>query len=63
VADKETAAILGLKQEVKTLRQRARELKGQNDRWRSVARTLRNLAGVDDGQFNNLLRAQSLPVE
>jgi hypothetical protein len=63
MADKETAAILGLKREVQTLRQRARDLKSQNDRWRSVARTLRTLAGLPDDQFKRLLTAESLPCD
>jgi hypothetical protein len=56
-------AIVGLKRELKTIRGRVRELKDEAERWRSVAHTLRNLAGIDGGQFKNLLRAQSLTVE
>lgn len=63
MADKETSAILGLKQECRTLRQRARALKEQNDKWRSVAHTLRSLAGMHDEQFKNLLRAELLPCD
>jgi hypothetical protein len=55
--------IIGLKRELKTIRGRVRELRDETGRWRSVAHTLRNIAGMDDGQFNNLLRAQSLTVE
>jgi hypothetical protein len=63
MADKETSAIVGLKREIKTVRQQVRDLKGQNDRWRSVAGTLRKLAGMDDIQFQNLLRGESLLPE
>ncbi len=63
MADKEISAILGLKQEIKSLRQRARALSEQNERWRSVTRTLRSLAGLPDEQYRNLLQSQSLPPE
>jgi len=57
------AVILGLKRELKTTRERARELKDQNVRWCSVAHTLRKLAGLDEEKFKNLLQAESLPCE
>lgn len=60
--DRETA-IIGLKREIKAVRATVRELKEQSERWRKVCATLRNLAGLDDGQFQNLLKAESLPVE
>lgn len=60
MSDKATSAILGLKAELKTVRARARELQGQTDRWRKVCATLRGLAGLDDGQFRNLLNSESL---
>ena len=56
----EQATIVGLKREMKTLREKARELKGQIERWRRVTHTLRSLAGLDDQRFNNLLRSESL---
>ncbi|WP_439409768.1 hypothetical protein ACNJX9_17840 [Bradyrhizobium sp. DASA03076] len=56
-------AIIGLKREIKAVRATARDLKEQNARWRKVCGTLRGLAGLDDGQFCNLLKAESLPVE
>lgn len=55
--------ILGLKRELKTTRERVRELKDQNARWGSVAHTLRKLAGLDEEKYKNLLRAESLPCE
>jgi hypothetical protein len=58
--ERETAAILGLKRELKTTREKVRELKGLNERWRNVASALRKIAALDDGQFSNLLRAESL---
>ncbi|WP_247298159.1 MULTISPECIES: hypothetical protein [unclassified Bradyrhizobium] len=57
------SAIIGLKREIKTVRATARRLRDQNERWRKVCATLRSLAGLDDGQFQNLLKAESLPVE
>lgn len=62
MSDRETA-IIGLKREIKTVRATARDLKDQNERWRKVCATLRALAGLDDAQFCNLLKAESLPVE
>jgi hypothetical protein len=62
MSDRETA-IIGLKREIKTVRATARDLKDQNARWRKVCSMLRDLAGLDDGQFQNLLKAQSLPTE
>jgi hypothetical protein len=61
--DKQTSAIVGLKREIKTVRADARELRGQNERWRKVCAMLRQLAGLDDGQFRNLLKAEFLPFE
>ena len=61
MADQE-AKIIGLKRELKIARGKARELKGQIDGWSRVTRTLRSLAGLDEERFNNLLRAESLPV-
>jgi hypothetical protein len=55
--------ILGLKRELRTTRERMRELKDQNVRWCSVAHTLRKLAGLDEEKFKNLLQAESLPCE
>ena len=55
--------ILGLKRDLKTTRERVRELKDQNVRWYSVAQTLRKLAGLDEEKFKNLLKAESLPCE
>jgi hypothetical protein len=55
------AAIVGLKRELKTVRATVRELKDQNERWRSVAHTLRKIAALDEDKFRNLLQAESLP--
>jgi hypothetical protein len=55
--------IIGLKRELKTTREKARELKDQNARWCSVANILRKLAGLDEEKFKNLLKAESLPCE
>jgi hypothetical protein len=55
--------ILGLKRDLKTTRERVRELKDQNMHWCSVAQTLRKLAGLDEEKFKNLLKAESLPCE
>jgi hypothetical protein len=55
--------IIGLKRDLKTTRERVRELKDQNLRWYSVAHTLRKLAGLDEEKFKNLLQAESLPCE
>jgi hypothetical protein len=63
MSDKETSAILGLKGELKSSRAKVRELSAQNDRWRKVCATLRGLAGLDAAQFQNLLKAESLPCE
>jgi hypothetical protein len=57
------AAIVGLKREIKSVRATARELKAQNDAWRDVAKTLRQLAGLNDVQYSRLLSAASLPIE
>lgn len=57
------ATIVGLKRELKTTREKVRELKGQIDGWRRVARALRSLAGIDEEKFGNLLRSESLPFE
>jgi hypothetical protein len=62
VSDKETA-IIGLKRELKTTREKVRELKSQNERWRGVAQVLRKLAFLDEGKFKNLLQSESLPCE
>ncbi|MCK1671235.1 hypothetical protein IVA89_05230 [Bradyrhizobium sp. 150] len=59
MSDRETA-IIGLKREIKTVRATARHLRDQNERWRKVCATLRSLAGLDDAQFQNLLKAESL---
>jgi hypothetical protein len=59
----ETAAIVGLKRELKAVRGTVRELKDQNARWRNVAHTLRKIAALDEGKFKNLLRSESLPCE
>jgi hypothetical protein len=56
----EQTTIIGLKRELKSQRDKARELRGQVDRWRRVTHTLRALAGLDDEKFNNLLRSESL---
>jgi hypothetical protein len=61
--DKEASAIVGLKREIKAVRATARDLRDQTVRWRRVCTTLRNLAGLDDGQFKNLLQAESLSHE
>jgi hypothetical protein len=61
--DKQGVAIVGLKREIKSVRANARELKGQNERWRKICGTLRQLADLDDVQFRNLLKAESLPVD
>jgi hypothetical protein len=53
-------AIVGLKHELKAVRGTVRELKDQNGRWRNVCATLRKLAGLDEGQFKNLLQSESL---
>lgn len=62
MSDRETA-IIGLKREIKTVRATARDLKDQNARWRKVCSMLRGLAGLDEGQFRSLLKAESLPAE
>lgn len=62
MSDKE-AAIMGLKREIKNVRATARDLKDETARWRKVCATLRSLAGLDDAQFRNLLKAEALPVE
>jgi hypothetical protein len=62
MSNQETA-IIGLKHELKTVRGRVRELKDENGRWRNVAHTLRKIAALDEGKFNNLLRSESLPCE
>lgn len=63
MADKETAALVGLRREIKAVRATARELKAQNERWSELARTLRTLAGLSDAQYSRLLNAASLPFE
>ena len=63
MGDKETTAILGLKRELKSTREKVRELNSQNGRWRTVAQMLRKLAGLDEDKFKNLLQAESLPCE
>jgi len=62
MSERETA-IIGLKREIKTVRTTARDLKDQNARWRKVCSMLRGLAGLDDAQFRNLLKSESLPTE
>ncbi|WGS23378.1 MULTISPECIES: hypothetical protein [unclassified Bradyrhizobium] len=57
------SAVVGLKREIKTVRAKVRELTGENERWRDVARTLRQLAGLSDAQYSRLLNAASLPIE
>jgi hypothetical protein len=59
----QTSAILGLKRELKTVRANVRELKGENNRWRSVAHTLRKIAALDEEKFRNLLQSESLPCD
>ncbi|MCW2218307.1 hypothetical protein M2232_001839 [Bradyrhizobium japonicum] len=59
MSDRETA-IIGLRREIKTVRESARDLKDQNARWRKVCSMLRGLAGLDDVQFRNLLNSESL---
>jgi hypothetical protein len=61
--DKEIAAIVGLKRELKTTREKVRELKAQNERWRSVANALRKIAALEEVQFKNLLQSEALPCE
>ncbi|WP_035994829.1 hypothetical protein [Bradyrhizobium sp. WSM1253] len=61
--DRQTSAFLGIKRELKTTREKLRELNFQNDRWRCVAQTLRKLAGLDEDKFKNLLQAEHLPYE
>jgi hypothetical protein len=56
-------AIVGLKMQIKAVRGTVRELRVQNERWRKVAHTLRDLAGLPDDQYSNLLKSQSLPTE
>lgn len=63
MSERETAAIVGLKREIKSVRANARDWKDQAARWRKVCSTLRGLAGLDDGQFRNLLKAESLPFD
>lgn len=63
MSDKTTEALIGLKREIRAVRATARDLREQNARWRKVCLTLRGLAGLDDGQFRNLLSAEKLPVE
>ena len=62
MSDRETASI-GLKHEIKKVRATARDLKDENARWRKVCAMLRGMAGLDDVQFHNLLKAESLPIE
>ncbi|MBB4428016.1 hypothetical protein GGD66_006602 [Bradyrhizobium sp. CIR48] len=62
MSDRESV-IVGLKRELKSTREKVRELKSQNDRWHVVAQMLRKLAGLDEGKFKNLLQAESLPCE
>ncbi|MET4034436.1 hypothetical protein ABIB94_008344 [Bradyrhizobium sp. JR7.2] len=62
MSDRETA-IIGLKREIKNVRATARDLKDQNARWSKVCVMLRGMAGLDDVQFRNLLKAESLPTE
>ena len=59
----QTSALVGLKSTIKAVRETVRELRLENERWRKVAHTLRDLAALDDDKFRNLLRAQSLPCE
>lgn len=61
MSERETA-IIGLKRTIKEVRATARDLREQNERWRKVCVVLRNLAGLDEEKFENLLRAESLPV-
>jgi hypothetical protein len=63
MSERETSALVGLKREIKSVRANVRELKDQTARWRKVCSTLRSLAGLDDGQYRNLLKAESLPCE
>ncbi|WP_038968023.1 hypothetical protein [Bradyrhizobium diazoefficiens] len=62
MSERETA-IIGLKREIKMVRAKARDLREQNERWRDVAKTLRQLAGLNDVQYSRLLSAASLPIE
>jgi hypothetical protein len=55
--------ILGLKAELRTTREKVRELRTQAASWCSVAHTLRKLAGLDEEKFRNLLKSESLPCE
>ncbi|WP_247497562.1 hypothetical protein [Bradyrhizobium sp. 149] len=63
MSDKETSAILGLKRELKTTRDKARAAQDEAGRWRRIANTLRGIAGLDDGQFGNLIRSEGLSAE
>jgi hypothetical protein len=63
MSDKEISALIAIKHELKTTRAKVRELVGQNERWKNIAQSLRKIAGLDDGQFRNLLKAESLPSE
>jgi hypothetical protein len=58
--DTKEIAIVGLKRELKTSREKVKELKGQAEAWRRVTSTLRALAGLDDEKFKNLLRSEYL---
>ncbi|MET3299682.1 hypothetical protein [Bradyrhizobium diazoefficiens] len=61
--EREASALVGLKREIKAVRANVRELKDEAARWCKVCSTLRGLAGLDDGQYRNLLKAESLPCD
>lgn len=56
-------AIIGLKRELKAARRKASDLKAQNSSWRSVAETLRDLLGLDEGKFRNLAQSKGLSID
>lgn len=56
-------AILGLKRELKAARKKVSDLKAQSSSWRSVAETMRDLLGLDEGKFRNLAQSKGLSID
>jgi hypothetical protein len=56
-------AILGLKRELKAARKKVSDLKAQSESWRSVAETMRDLLGLDEGKFRNLAQSKGLSID
>ena len=57
MSDRKTA-IIGLKRTIRGGARDGRDLRERNARWRKVCSMLRGLAGLDDAQFRNLLKAE-----